>query len=391
MNKRLETDIYSMAFGGDGVGKVDGKVCFVQGAIPGEKVLFDVTKETSSYIKGDLAEILIPSDDRTRPVCRYYGRCGGCQLQHISYEKELVHKKEQVVQLIKRIAGKEGFLCGEIVASPDPYHYRSSVTLHGKDGKYGYYAAGKGAGRDIIDIEECPIADEAINRELKKLPSGSEKEITLKSDHQGRVWSSDRPGERFFLDHYRDVDIYFSPKTFSQSNRYISERMVEKLEEWIGPAGIDTAFFDAYCGAGFFALLLKQDFGIRIGMDTSRISIDCAKTTVKKRGLKDAKFFKGDVEKEFLRLFENHKKGANVLLLDPPRRGTGKDFLDRVKRVEDIDKMYYISCDPARLARDIKILTDESGWTLGRVHPFDMFPRTKHIEVMVEFLTDHGG
>ncbi|MGB3242110.1 MAG: methyltransferase domain-containing protein [Candidatus Omnitrophota bacterium] len=386
MKKQLQTDIYSLAFGGDGVGKIDGKICFVKGAIPGEKVLLNVNKETPSYMKGDLAEILVPSDDRTPPACRYYDRCGGCQLQHISYEKELFYKKEQVVELVKRIAGVEKIECGDIVASSGPYHYRSSITLHKKGERYGFYAAG-GFDGEIIEIEECPIAEEAINKELPLTDKGkSASEVTLKADHQGRVWSSGKSGERFFPDKYREMELYFSPKAFSQPNRYISEKIAEKLEEWIGPAGDDTAFFDAFCGVGFFSFLLKQVFGVRAGMDSSRISIECAKTTVKAQDLKNAKFHKGDVEKEFLPFFDKLKRRANVLLLDPPRKGVSGDFLDAIKSREDIDKIYYISCDPARMARDIKILTASSGWDLGRIQPFDMFPRTKHIETLAEFV-----
>ncbi|MFQ5952550.1 MAG: class I SAM-dependent RNA methyltransferase [Candidatus Omnitrophota bacterium] len=372
----METEIYSMAFGGDGVGKVDGKVCFVKGAIPPEKVLFDVTKETSSYIKGDLVRVLSSSPDRVEPACRYYNKCGGCQLQHVSYEKELFYKREQVIELIKRIAGKEEFECAQIVASPDCYHYRSSVTLHKKGEKYGYFAGSSSPRGTIIEIEECPITNEAINKELSGLMvEGGREELTLKSDYKGSVWSSEKPGERFFLDRYGDVEMYFSPRTFSQANRYISEKMAEKLGEWIGEVPSGAAFFDVYCGVGFFSFLLKQDFEVRAGMDSS-----------KKKNLQNMKFYRGDVEKEFLPMFERLKKGLNVLLLDPPRKGTGRDFLDKIKIRDDINKMYYISCDPARLARDVKVIEEGSKWSLGKVAVFDMFPRTKHIEAMVEFI-----
>jgi len=388
MKKQLQTDVYSLAFGGDGVGKIDGKVCFVNGAIPGEKVLFSVDKETPNYIKGHLDEILAASADRVPPACRYYGKCGGCQLQHISYEKELAHKKEQVTQLINRIAGKKGFECGDIVASPQAYHYRSSVTLHRKGEKYGFFTAGS-FDNEIIEVEECVIADEAINKYIRTITAGGGKsEVTLKSDHLGRVWSSAKSGERFFLDRYRDTEIYFSPKAFSQANRCISEKIAEKLEEWISQADDDTAFFDAYCGVGFFSFLLKQDFGIKVGMDVSRVSIDCAKTTAKMRNLGNVKFYRADAEKEFFPMFDRLKKEINVLLLDPPRKGMSGDFLGRIKTRDDINKIYYVSCDPARMARDIKILTGDSDWDLGRVQPFDMFPRTKHIETLVEFVRE---
>ncbi len=384
MKKKLQTDIYSLAFGGSGVGKVDGKVCFVEGALPGEKVIFEIGKDTSRYIQGRVVEILSPAEDRVEPVCGYYGKCGGCQLQHVSYEKELFYKKEQITELVRRIAGKKDFMSGEIVPSPRPYNYRTSLTLHRTDEGYGFYAID---GKTRIRIEECPIAAVSINAELGGLSPGAGKDrITLKSDYQGKVWASHRQGERFFPDRFGDTEIMLSPKTFSQCNRHIAERMAETLEEWIGPAGPATTFFDAYCGVGFFGFMLRQDFGMRIGIDTDRVAIDCAKTTAKRTAPGNVKFYRADAEKDFFDIFGRLRSGENVILLDPPRRGVSGDFLNRLKASGYISGIYYISCDPARLARDIKIITEDSPWELGRVVPFDMFPRTKHIEALVEFV-----
>ncbi len=385
--KQLRTNIYSLAFGGDGVGKVDGKVCFVRDTLPGEDVLFKVVKETSSYIKGEVVEILDPSPDRVAPECRYYGRCGGCQLQHISYEKELFYKKEQAVQLIRRIAGLKNFDCGDILASRDCYHYRTNVTLNrNPGGRFGYYARD---GRTIMEIDECSVAEDALNREFADLAAGPRQDrITLKADHKGQVWVEGRPGERFFVDRYRDTDIFLSPRAFSQCNRYISEKISQTLEEWNGAVDKDTALFDIYCGVGFFSFLWHGDFGIKVGIDSEKLSIDCAKTTVKTSGSRAMKFYKGEAEKEFLSVFARNRKKRNILLLDPPRKGTSKKFLDELKNTAGIERIYYISCDPARMARDIKIITDRSNWCLDRVALFDMFPRTRHIEALIEFKSE---
>jgi tRNA/tmRNA/rRNA uracil-C5-methylase (TrmA/RlmC/RlmD family) len=384
MKKRLQTDIYSLAFGGSGVGKVDGKVCFVEGALPGEKVIFDAEKDTSRYIQGRAVEILTPSGDRVEPVCRYYGKCGGCQLQHISYEKELFYKREQITELVRRIAGKKDFTSPEMIPSPEPYNYRTSLTLHVTDDGYGFYSID---GNTRLRIEECPIASEPINAELGGLsPEIGKDRITLKSDCRGKVWASHRQGERFFPDRFRDTEIMLSPKTFSQCNRYIAEKIAETLEEWIGPADPSTTFFDAYCGVGFFGFMLRQDFGMRVGIDMDRIAIDCAKTTVKRTSLDNVKFYRADAEKDFFEIFDRLRSNRNIILLDPPRRGASGGFLNRLKKNGYVSGIYYISCDPARLARDIKIITEDSPWELGRVTPFDMFPRTKHIEALVEFV-----
>ncbi|MBD3426502.1 MAG: TRAM domain-containing protein [Candidatus Omnitrophica bacterium] len=386
MGKKLSTRIYTMAFGGSGIGKIDGKVCFVEGALPGEEVTFDAEKETSSYIKGRVTEVKNPSHDRVDPVCRHYRVCGGCQLQHVSYAKELAHKQQQVVELIGKIAGERDIDCCDIIASDREYNYRSSVTLHKSGTGYGYYASGS---RKVIDIDECPVAAEAINAELGGL-RGSKKDITLKADHLGNVWSSDRSGHRYFTDRYYGTEIVLSPKAFSQVNRHIAERIAQTLDEWIATPDGESTFFDAYCGAGFFSFVLKTDFTTRIGMDIDRVAIDCAKTTAKKYTTKNAKFYRADAAEELFGLLERHDSSRNILLIDPPRRGVEKKFLEAIGARDDIAEIYYLSCDPARLARDIKIIVDGGLWKLGRVQPFDMFPQTKHIETLVEFVKQGG-
>jgi len=381
--KQLKTQIYSLAFGGEGVGKVEGKICFVKDALPGEEVIFNVIKDTSNYIRGELIEILTASPDRVKPVCRYYGKCGGCVLQHVSHEKELLYKKAQVEELMKRFAGIKDFVCGSVIASSDPYGYRNSVTLHKGPGGYGYYARD---GRTVIEIKECSLAVGAINEMLPIDPAGSKEErLTLKSDHNGHIWRSDRTGERFFTDRYADTDMIFSPKAFSQCNRDMSIRAAGVLADWTGRSGDDTVFFDVYCGMGFFSFLLKHGPAVKVGMDSERVSVDCAKTTVKRNGLKNIKFYKCDAEKDFFRFFEKNKAEKNIIFLDPPRKGLGKDLLEGLMLIEGVDRMYYMSCDPATLARDTAVLVGSGAWKLGRSSFFDMFPRTKHIEMLVEF------
>lgn len=383
MKKTLKINIYSLAFGAKGVGKTDGKVAFVEGALPGEEVIFRVTKETDNYIEGELEEIITASQHRVNAPCPYYGACNGCQLQHVTYEQELVYKKAQVAELIERISGLKNINISDIVPSREHYNYRSAITLHCKDKKIGFF--GKD-GRNIIEIEECLLAEKSINAKIQSQEfDEKEKDVTLKADHKGNVWSSNKMGERFYLDKYCGTEMYLSPKAFSQANRFISEKIAERLKELISGVPRDAVFFDAYCGAGFFSFLVNGAFNEKIGIDDNRVAIDCAKTTVKKNGLQNIKFYKLDVEKKFFDIFEQNKGVRNVLFIDPPRAGAKKEFLEKVSELKDINKLYYLSCDPARLARDIKILTGKGLWRVAVVIPFDMFPRTKHIEALVEF------
>lgn len=213
-NKTYTAKIYSLAFGGEGIGKVNEKIAFVRDAVPGDEVEFRVTKETSSFMKGELTRVIAPSGDRVDPVCAYYGRCGGCQLQHISYAKELYYKNEQVSELIKRIAGVRDFELQDIEPSADCYHYRTSITLNRKGDFYGYFTRDE---RDILKIKNCPIAVPEICDELASVAGEVKNErVTIKCDHAGRVWVSGRSGDRFYSDRYRGKDIFFSPRGFSQ-------------------------------------------------------------------------------------------------------------------------------------------------------------------------------
>ena len=383
---RLQVD--SLAYGGRGVSRSGGKVCFVKGALPGEEALVKITKNTQRFSEGVALDIVKSSPDRIVPVCPYFGSCGGCQLQHLSYDKELFYKRDQVKELFRRIAGIElGEEFGDITASSSEYAYRSSVALHKGNKGYGYY---KEASHDIVEIEKCPVAVPAIGEDIGGLTAGEDRdEITFKADHNGKVWSSCKMGDRFFLDRYRGKDIYFSPKAFSQCNRYVSEKISETLEEWVSPVAEGSAFFDIYCGSGFFSFTVDGNFASHIGVDESRISIDCAKNTAKMQGFKNIKFYRQDAEKDIFELFERERKKRNIFLLDPPRKGVGKGFLEKIRDNKAVHFLYYISCDPARMARDAKIFTQNGEWELKKIKPFDMFPRTGHIEVLCEFVRTH--
>lgn len=380
----IKAEIYSLAYGGAGVARIDGKVCFVQGALPEEVVELNILKNTAKYSQARVTRIIKPSPDRVDPLCPYYGKCGGCQLQHLSYDREIYYKHQQVTELFGRIARMDvKDVMDDMERSPSEYGYRTSVTLHRGEKEYGYYAA---SSHTVVPIDRCPIAAPAINGSLKEITAEADKEqITIKADHNGRVWSSCRMGERFYMDRYREIDIYFSTRGFSQCNRRISEKIAETLEQWMVPRSPDTALFDIYCGSGFFSFLIKGDLSLRVGIDESRVSIDCAKNTARHNGINNVKFYRGEAENDLFDIFERHKKKSNICLLDPPRKGVAKDLLEKIRDHEDIGSVFYISCDPARMARDSAIMTQGGKWAVKRIKAFDMFPRTAHIEALAEF------
>ncbi|KJJ85290.1 RNA methyltransferase, TrmA family [Candidatus Omnitrophus magneticus] len=385
--KHFNVKIDSLSFGGEGIARVDGKVCFVKGALPGEEVSFLVSEESARYIKGYTEKIFSMSPDRMEPKCAYYGKCGGCHLQHLSYEKELFYKRQEAVELMKRIGGLKDFNFEGALIEPSNkfYNYRSSITLHKNDkGKFGFFST---EGKDILPIDYCPIAEESINKEIKNIASSvKNSRVTLKADYLTKVFMSGRLGDRFFEDKYLDKNLVMSPRAFSQCNRYIAEKIAVRINEWGMDINESSGFFDVYSGVGFFSFLLNKNFKARIGIDSESIAIDCAKASMKKFFSKENfKFYRGEAEKEFFGIFSRNKLKNNIVLLDPPRSGLDRRFLEPFKKMKDISRIFYISCDPASLARDIKILTLDSDWKLSRLSFFDMFPRTYHIETLAEF------
>ncbi|NQU73420.1 MAG: class I SAM-dependent RNA methyltransferase [Candidatus Omnitrophica bacterium] len=374
-------EIYGLAYGGMGVGKIDGKVCFVKGALPGEKVRFIKEKEKKRFVIGRLGEIITQSTDRVKPPCPYYNKCGGCQYQHLAYEKEVSYKGLQVREILEHIGGLKECVFEGIAPSPLDYGYRSSITVHRSTGGYGYLAADN---RTVIKIDRCLLAADEINAAIGGLDCGNGKrDITLRNDIEGGVWISGHPGHRFFKDVILDTELTFSPLAFSQVNRRVTVSIAQTLRAWMNKEEREV-LFDFYCGVGLFGALLCDMFRSVIGVDGNAVAIDCAKTTKKDLSAGNMTFYHAG-EDSFPAYYERLHGGANTIILDPPRSGIGKDLIAWLLRPAGANSLYYISCDPATLVRDAKLLTQNGPWALSRVASFDMFPRTMHIESIALF------
>ena len=386
MIKNFTTTIHDLAFGGDGVGSVDGKVCFVRGALPGEEVVFEVNKQTKSYIKGEVIDIKTASLNRIKPACEYYGVCGGCQYQHLNYKKEIEYKKAQVENLMQRFGGLKDFsekIVGEgLVSSRDNgYFYRDSITLHKGNNGYGFYGIDN---KEIVSVSQCLIAAKELNAVLPGLQNIDISRLTIKHDHRGQTWRSDSGENLFYSDTYCGKELWFSSRGFSQCNRFIISQIVKELNLWINNTADGAVLFDVYCGVGFFSFLL-EGFALYVGIDYEGISIDCAQKTANQSDQNNRVFYKGLVEKIFKNAFDKHKKKHNIVMLDPPRNGLDKNLVQWLRLNKEIDAIYYLSCDPAVMARDIKLLCEAGVWQLKRFKVFDMFARTFHVECLGEF------
>ena len=245
---RLEVEIADMAFGGDGVGKVDGFVVFVPFVIVGELALVEITERKSDFARARLLQIITPSPDRVDPKCQYFGECGGCQYQHIDYEAQGRIKLEQVRNLFARVGGFAPQVVGELIPCPAPYGYRNRIMIRRQWDKFqqkAIYGFLRAESRLVVDLERCEIAEEALNEQLQQVredpPPRNMQKVVL------RMMPDD-------WEMHRD--------SFFQNNFSLLPKLVETVRSRL--ADVSTKHLvDAYCGIGFFSLSmadLVEDF-----------------------------------------------------------------------------------------------------------------------------------
>ncbi len=347
-NGILETPlaIERLAFGGAGIGRLaNGKVCFVPRVIPGEKVIARIRAKHASYVEADLEKIVESSPDRVEPKCPVYGRCGGCQYQHLSYARQLAIKGEQVAEVLRRLGAIPNPPVEPMVPSPVQFHYRNRITVHSKSGRVGFFGP---RSRRIIEVSQCPIATERVNELLAALRASRPKD----GEHPLREPSEFRG--------------------FRQVNDAVANRLLEIVEEMARPGG--RLLVDAYCGAGFFARRLAALFELTIGIEWSADAIRAARH---RAGAQEI-YLLGDVKRHLGPASRPRPAESTTLLLDPPEEGLEKEILETLASRKP-SRLIYVSCNPATLARDIKYLSRL--YALRRACPVDMFPQTAEIEV----------
>jgi tRNA/tmRNA/rRNA uracil-C5-methylase (TrmA/RlmC/RlmD family) len=337
--------IERLAFGGAGVARLaNGKVCFVFGVVPGEKVRVSIRAEHATYVEADLQEVVEPSPDRVKPKCPVYGRCGGCHYQHLSYPRQLAIKTDQVAEVLRRLGGVPSALVEPIAPSPIQFHYRNRIAVHAKSGHVGFYRA---RSRRIVDVSQCPIATERVNALLAELRSSRPKD----GEYPLREPSAFRG--------------------FRQVNDAVAACLAGIVEEMARPGG--HLLVDAYCGAGFFAKQLSALFDLTIGIEWSADAIRIARQQAGPREI----YLSGDVKRHLVPALDAAPADGTTLLVDPPEEGLEKDVLETIESRRPL-RLIYVSCNPAILARDIRHLA--RSYALERVCPVDMFPQTAEIE-----------
>ncbi len=367
MSQTVELQIHDIAFGGKGVAREGGKAVFVPFTIDGERVSARIVREKKQFAEAELDEVLEASPHRVVAPCPYFGRCGGCSYQHIDYAHQLALKQKQVEQAMRRIARMAEPPMRSIVPSPLTYAYRNRITVHVEEGIIGFYR------RDVhrlMDIAQCPISMEEVNRAL----------ADLRATHPA--------------DGHYTLRAHAGPRVFAQTNDAVADAMADFIASVVPDR--NELLIDAFCGAGFFAKRLAEKFDRVIGIDWDRFAIDAAR---KDAGPNET-YIAGDVAVELRGVAAGVSPAENVtqrvrtpaenvaqrvrtpattLIVDPPATGLSPE-LRRVILESLPGTMIYVSCNPPTLARDLAEL--QARFEVVSITPFDMFPQTAEIEVV---------
>lgn len=390
-HQEIEVEIDSLTNLGAGVGRMGGWVVFVPFALPGEKVRARVHRNDKNCSHADLVEVLVPSPDRVEARCPLFGECGGCQYQHLAYERQLEWKSRQVGELMKHMAAIEHpvnpcLSCGKI------WNYRSKITPHfekprdGVIGEIGFLAAGRRS--KLVDVPRCEIAMEEINAglpgirdELRARAAGFKRGSTVlvraaaegvETDFKATV--SERVG---------DLEFRFLAGDFFQNNPFILPLFTGYVADRAAEGGA-RFLVDAYCGSGLFALSLAKRFEQVAGVEVSETSCEWARRNAEANGIDNASFLTASAEAIFSQI--SFPAEHTALVIDPPRKGCTPEFIDQLAAFGPA-RLVYVSCDPATQVRDLRLLTLQ-GYRLTDVQPFDLFPHTRHLECVMTLVKD---
>jgi 23S rRNA (uracil1939-C5)-methyltransferase len=438
--EELELRIDSLAYGGNGVGRVNGFVVFVRGGLPGDRVRAKVTKVKRGFADAAAVSVLEPSADRVEAPCRHFGICGGCRFQDLAYEKQVAAKEQQVRDALARIGRLAEPPVDPIVPSASLYHYRNKLeysfttTEDGVD--LGFHRAGRWD--EVIGIEECLLTTDLGNAiRLAVRDWAREERLEAYSQETGEgylrhlVYREGRntgqvlvvlvtaPGERFETGYLVDVlrrfpevrsihwaindtpaeqtnlptkvlwgdeaieeqilglRVRLRPGAFLQTNTEMAELLYEMVGELGALTGTENVY-DLYCGTGTIGLSLASRARSVWGLEISEEAVACAIENADLNGIENARFYAGSVGQALAELVEEAGP-PDLAVVDPPRAGLAGKALRRLGEL-GASKVVYVSCNPTTLASDVKVLREDFGYELERCRPVDMFPHTPHVE-----------
>jgi tRNA/tmRNA/rRNA uracil-C5-methylase (TrmA/RlmC/RlmD family) len=364
LGDRLTLTIGDIAFGGEGVARVEDFVIFVPFVAVGEVVEAEITEMKKRFARAKLLRVVTPSPERVEPVCPHFSVCGGCQYQHLAYPAQLRLKHKQISDLLQRIGRFDPGLIAPVVPCPQPYGYRNRIMIRSQWDKFkqrlniGFIRADC---RLVVDLEECKIAEPALNEQIKSVrahppPRGGIK-VVLRIPPEG--WE-------------------VPPDSFFQNNFFLLPGLVQVVRDRLRAGGA-RHLVDVYCGVGFFSMELGDLVESFVGVELDRLAIQAARRNAATRARTNGEFIAGAVEDVLPALLSRFPAGATTVLLDPPRTGCKPETLQMLRRVRPA-QIIYVSCHPATMVRDLNVLCAEDVFELARTVPLDMFPNTQHVE-----------
>ena len=427
----LNCDIVDLLHDGRGVGRIKGKAYFVEGALPGESVEFQVSNEKRNYAEGRVRSISVASEHRVEPDCKHFSRCGGCSLQHLEHQKQIEFKKNQVLNSFERANVKPESLRTPLSGSQWGYRRRARLAVQRtRDGQFiiGFRNSGS---RRIEPITECLVLDKPLAGLLAVLPqwlkllpvdiaifeielvsadnaiaialeasrrlkddeltviaksiqSLSEKSLQLwwKVGKNGQFRRLDEGAEQLYLKLSGNLKFCFEPGQFIQVNGDINAKMVDQMLQLVSPTSSGVAV-DLFCGAGNLSLPLTKQFDQVIGVEGLDSLVAGAAKNALDNEITNAQFFIADLtQKNSLNQIKKIPKSLDLVVLDPPRSGA-LDVMPWITK-SGAKQVIYISCHPSTMARDAKYLLD-AGYKIKDLGVLDMFPHTAHVEAMALF------
>lgn len=442
-NDLVTLEIEDCGIDGEGIGKADGFTVFVKDAVIGDTVTAKIIKAKKNYGYGRLMEVLKPSPYRVEPKCEFARQCGGCQLQALSYDQQLVFKTNKVKGHLERIGGFTDIPMEPIIGMDELFHYRNKAQFpvgRNKEGKIvtGFYAGrthniienrdcalgvaenkevldrviahmekygiepyneatGKGLVRHVLirygyftkEVMVCLILngnkipkEEQLVKSLCEIPGMTSITINVNKKHSNVILGEEIRllwGQEYITDRIGDISYQISPLSFYQVNPMQTQKLYAKALEYADLHGEETVW-DLYCGIGTISLFLAQKAKFVRGVEIVPAAIENAKENAKLNGLENTEFFVGKAEEVLPREYKKNGVYADVIVVDPPRKGCDETLLETMVEMNP-DRIVYVSCDSATLARDLKYLC-ERGYELRKVCPVDQFGMTVHVETV---------
>lgn len=406
-NRRIILEASSSAYGAFSLGRYDGKIVLIKGMIPGERAEIIIKEERKDYLIAQASEIINPSSDRVKPPCEYFNDCGGCQLQYITYKRQIKIKEEILIDCLKRIGHVEINLSEPLFE--DPWNYRHRGQFKISHGLIGFY---KERSIDVVDIKGCLIMKEEINEYLKRIRDTlleddylTIREIAITYGNSAIAFVKykgnypENIANRLLDKGFSGVSLvsgnksYFtfgkgytffeldslmytiSPMSFLQSHWRLNQKVVTFIKNELRPLK-GLRVLDLYAGAGNFSLPLFREADEIIGIEENPFAVRDGKRNLELNEIKNYRFIRSSVEiYDFVEPFD-------IIIIDPPRAGLSNKVLNKILSLSKLpERIVYISCNPTTLSRDLRKLYQK--YVIESVRLIDFFPQTYHVEAIV--------